>query len=66
MPGIYLFIATIAVVIATLILPFTPVGKIFDFVSLPMSFMMILGIIMALYIFTAELTKKIFYKKINY
>jgi Mg2+-importing ATPase len=65
-PGKYLFIATIAVVIATLILPFTPVGKIFDFVSLPMSFMMILGIIMALYIFTAELTKKIFYKKINY
>ena len=66
MPGKYLFIATIAVVIATLILPFTPVGKIFDFVSLPMSFIMILGIIMALYILTAELAKKIFYKKINY
>jgi Mg2+-importing ATPase len=66
MPGKYLFIATIAVVIATLILPFTPVGKIFDFVSLPMSFIMILGIIMGLYILTAELTKKIFYKKINY
>jgi len=66
MPGKYLFIATIAVVIATLILPFTPVGKIFDFVSLPMSFMMILGIIMAFYILTAELAKKIFYKKINY
>jgi len=31
-----------------------------------MSFIMILGIIMALYILTAELAKKIFYKKINY
>jgi Mg2+-importing ATPase len=65
-PGKYLFIATIAVVAATLIFPFTPLGKIFDFVSLPMSFLMILGIIMALYILTAELAKKIFYQKINY
>jgi Mg2+-importing ATPase len=65
-PGEYLLIATIAIVIATLIFPFTPVGKIFDFVQLPMSFLMILGIIMALYILTAELAKNIFYKKVNY
>ncbi len=65
-PGKYLFIATIAVVVATLILPFTPIGKIFDFVHLPMSFLMILAIIMALYILMAELAKKIFYQKINY
>jgi Mg2+-importing ATPase len=64
-PGKYLFIATVAVVIATLIFPFTPLGKIFDFVQLPLSFLMILGIIMALYILTAELAKKIFYKKVN-
>jgi Mg2+-importing ATPase len=64
-PGKYLFIATIAVVVATLIFPFTPLGKIFDFVHLPMSFLMILGIIMALYILTAELAKNIFYKKVN-
>jgi Mg2+-importing ATPase len=64
-PGKYLLIATIAIVIATLIFPFTPLGKIFDFVHLPMSFLMILGIIMALYILTAELAKNIFYKKVN-
>jgi Mg2+-importing ATPase len=64
-PGKYLLIATIAIVIATLIFPFTPLGKIFDFVYLPISFLMILGIIMALYILTAELAKKIFYKKVN-
>ena len=64
-PGKYLLLATIAIVIATLIFPFTPVGKIFDFVQLPLSFLMILGIIMALYILTAELAKNIFYKKVN-
>ncbi len=64
-PGKYLFFATISIVVATLIFPFTPIGKIFDFVPLPMSFLMILGIIMALYILTAELAKNIFYRKIN-
>ena len=64
-PGKYLLIATISVVIATLIFPFTPIGKIFNFVPLPMSFLMILGIIIVLYILMAELAKNIFYKKIN-
>jgi Mg2+-importing ATPase len=66
-PGNYLLIATIAIVFAALIFPFiTPLAKIFGFVPLPMSFLMILGIIIVLYILTAELAKKIFYKKINY
>jgi len=64
-PGKYLLIATISIVIATLIFPFTPIGKIFDFVPLPMSFLMILGLIMALYILMAELAKNIFYRKID-
>jgi Mg2+-importing ATPase len=64
-PGKYLFVATISIVVATLIFPFTPIGKIFDFVPLPMSFLMILGIIMGLYILTAELAKNIFYRKID-
>jgi len=65
-PGKYLLIATISIVIATLIFPFiTPLAKIFDFVPLPMSFLMILGIIMVLYILMAELAKNIFYRKID-
>jgi Mg2+-importing ATPase len=64
-PGKYLLVATMAVVMAALIFPFTPLAKIFGFVPLPMSFLMILGIIIVLYILTAELTKKIFYKKIS-
>jgi len=43
---------------AALIFPFTSLANIFGFVSLPMSFLMILGIIIVLYILTAELAKK--------
>ncbi|MGV8057917.1 MAG: magnesium-translocating P-type ATPase [Smithellaceae bacterium] len=64
-PGKYLLIATMAIVLAALIFPFTPLAKIFGFVLLPKSFLIILGIIIVLYILTAELAKRIFYKKIN-
>jgi Mg2+-importing ATPase len=65
-PGKYLLIATMAVVMVALIFPFTPLAEIFGFVTLPISFLLILGIIIVLYILTAELAKKIFYQKINY
>ena len=65
-PGKHLLVATIAVVMAALIFPFTPLAKIFNFVPLPMSFLMMMGIIIVLYILTAELAKKIFYQKISY
>lgn len=65
-PGNYLLIATMVIVLAALIFPFTPLAKIFGFVPLPISFLMILGIIIVLYILTAEMAKKIFYQKIDY
>jgi Mg2+-importing ATPase len=65
-PGKYLFVATIAVVIATLVFPFTPIGEIFGFIPLPASFLAMMGLIVVLYILMAELVKKIFYQKINY
>jgi hypothetical protein len=57
--------ATLAVVTAALILPFTPLGRIFGFVTLPTSFFLILGLIMILYIFTSEVVKKAFYRRMN-
>jgi Mg2+-importing ATPase len=63
--GIQLLVATLAVVTAALLLPFTPLGGIFGFVRLPASFMLILGLIMILYIFTAEVAKKAFYRRFN-
>jgi Mg2+-importing ATPase len=64
-PGKYLFITTVMIVLVTLIFPFTPMGQIFSFVSLPMLFLLMMGLIVALYIVVAELVKKIFYQKIN-
>jgi Mg2+-importing ATPase len=63
--GIQLLVATLAVVMAVLILPFTPLGGIFGLVPLPASFLLILGLIMIIYIFTAEVVKKMFYRRLD-
>jgi P-type Mg2+ transporter len=65
-PGKYLLIATLLVVFATLIIPFTPLRILFGFQPLPLSFYPMLGAIVALYIFAAEITKKFFYKKVRF
>jgi len=65
LPGTYLFIATMAVVLVTLIFPFMPVRKVFGFVPLPGSFLVMMGLIVALYILMTEWVKKIFYQKVN-
>ncbi len=64
-PSKYLFMATLLIVIVTLILPFTPLGEIFGFSHLPMSFLLIVGIIITLYIIATEITKTVFYKKVK-
>jgi len=64
-PGRLLSGATLVVVLATLILPSTPVGKVFGFMPLPVSFLIMMGLIVMLYILSAELAKKIFYQRVN-
>ncbi len=64
-PAKYLLVATLLTVIATMILPFTPLGEIFGFTRLPISFLLLLGVIVILYIVTAEMAKTIFYKKVK-
>ena len=65
-PSKYLFVATILVVIVTVILPLTPLGKIFGFSRLPISFLLLIAIIVMGYIVTAEIAKTIFYKKVKF
>jgi len=65
-PGKYLLIATISVIIITLILPFTPVGTVFGFSPLSFTTYLLLLLIVVIYIFTAELVKTIFYKKVKF
>ncbi len=65
-PAKYLFMATLLTIIATLILPFTPLGEIFGFGPPPISFLLLMGVIVMLYIVTAEFAKTVFYKKVKF
>jgi P-type Mg2+ transporter len=66
-PGKSLFMATLLIVGAALILPFLPVGgRLFGFTPLPGSFLFLMGVIVAVYIAAAEAAKIIFYKKVRF
>jgi Mg2+-importing ATPase len=65
-PGKYLLIATLSVVAITLIMPFTPLAEIFGFCSMPVPFLLYIGVIILFYMLTAEMVKKIFYKKVKF
>jgi Mg2+-importing ATPase len=65
-PGRYLLIATLSIFIVTMILPYTPVASIFGFSPLPVTFLLSIGLIVLIYIFTAEIVKKIFYKRVKF
>ena len=65
-PAKSLLVATLLTVVVTVILPYTPLGGIFGFSPLPMSFILIVAIIVILYIFSAEMVKAFFYKKVKF
>jgi len=65
-PSKYLFMATLLVVIVTVIFPSTPLGQILGFSQLPISFSLLIGIVIMAYIVTAEVAKTIFYKKVKF
>jgi len=64
-PSKYLLAATLAVVVIALLLPFTPVAAILGFQQLPVYFLAFLSVIVAAYVVTAEVVKRIFYEKIR-
>jgi len=61
-PSGLLLIATILVIAAAVLFPFTPLAGPFGFERLPPVFYAALGIILALYIACAEVVKSIFYR----
>jgi Mg2+-importing ATPase len=65
-PGRYLLMATLSIFAATLILPFSPLAPIFGFSPLPISFLLLIGVIVLFYIISAEMVKKVFYKKVKF
>jgi Mg2+-importing ATPase len=64
-PGKYLLVATLAIVVTALLLPFTRVAAVFGFQRLQVHFLAFLAAIIAVYVVTAEVAKRIFYEKIR-
>jgi P-type Mg2+ transporter len=62
-PGTYLLVATLLVVAATVLFPYTPLGRFFNFQPLTVEFLLLIGVVLILYIFTAELAKNRFYRR---
>lgn len=62
-PSRSLMTVTLLVGVATFILPFTPLSEPFGFTKMPFYFLSIVVIIVAAYIVTAELAKRIFYSR---
>jgi len=52
--------ATMTAVATTVALPYKPIGKVLGFVVLPTVFLAFMGLIVALYIVSAEILKRIF------
>ncbi len=65
-PGKYLSAATLLIVASALLIPFMPIGKVFEFSQLPIPFLLIMGVIVAFYIITAEMVKKVFYMRMKF
>jgi Mg2+-importing ATPase len=66
-PGGYLLTATLLIAFVTVALPFVPVGsRLFGFTPLPLSFLALMGLIVSFYVISAELVKKIFYRKVRF
>lgn len=61
-PSNNLILATLSVVLATILLPYTPLAAMLGFEQLPLKLQFLIAGIVCLYIVLAEITKKIFYK----
>ncbi|OPY81650.1 MAG: Magnesium-transporting ATPase, P-type 1 [Syntrophorhabdus sp. PtaU1.Bin153] len=62
-PGRALLMTTLLVALVTIIFPYTPVGALFGFVPIPLSYLLILALVVVLYIISAEAAKKFFYRR---
>jgi Mg2+-importing ATPase len=63
LPGKYLSVATILVLIFVLILPVTPVAAWFGFVTLPFKYYGLMLLVILIYLISAETAKRWFYLK---
>jgi Mg2+-importing ATPase len=59
-------LATLFVVLGTLALPYTEVGRLFGFTPMPLGFLLVLVAILFLYIVSAETVKRVFYRRVRF
>jgi Mg2+-importing ATPase len=62
-PGKYLVFSSLSVVATALIIPYTPVGRLFQLVPPPPAFYLALALIISFYLLLAETVKKWFYHR---
>lgn len=65
LPGVYLLTATIAVLLAVLVIPVTPAAHWFGFTRLPAAYYGWMLLIVCAYVLSAEYTKRRFYRYIE-
>lgn len=65
-PSKYLLAATLAVAAATFLLPYTPLAELFMFTPLPTYYLIIVAVIVTVYILSAEVVKRLFYRRVRY
>ncbi len=65
-PGKYLSAVTLLIVASALLFPFMPIGNVFGFSQLPISFLLLMGLIVAFYIIAAEIVKAVFYSRVKF
>jgi Mg2+-importing ATPase len=58
--------ATLATIGVRRILPWTPLGTLFGFRPLPLSFILVLGAIALFYVSGAENVKRVFYSRVKF
>jgi Mg2+-importing ATPase len=65
-PSKYLLAATLLVIAATVVLPFTPLGRILGFCPLPAPFWCLIAVVVLAYIVAAEFVKRWFYRHVAF
>jgi Mg2+-importing ATPase len=65
-PGQFLWISTLIVSLATLVLPYTRFGQLFGLIPLPAWVMAALVVFTGLYVVAAEIAKKYFYRRMAF
>ncbi len=61
-PSTRLALATGGIAVATVALPYTPLGPLFQFTRLPPAFYPALGVVLVIYVLSAEAVKALFYR----